>query len=125
VEPADSIRRLGFVRWYERRLIEAHAWFVGGFLCAIVAVASIEELGTRGSSARLLLHSAIAAAAAAVGCFGLHRYLKILVQALRLGEGATCGGCGTYARFVLVSQSEVRCRNCSHKWRLIQPGQID
>ena len=35
MEPADSIRRLGFWRWYERQLIEAHAWFITGFICIV------------------------------------------------------------------------------------------
>ena len=43
MEPADSIRRLGFARWYERRLIEGHAWFVSGFMCMIAIAASMEE----------------------------------------------------------------------------------
>ena len=30
MEPADSIGRLGFARWYERRLIEGHAWLSAG-----------------------------------------------------------------------------------------------
>ena len=47
------------------------------------------------------------------------RYQRILVEAERLGEQATCGGCGAYARFRLISASEVRCRKCQHVWRLI------
>ena len=43
MEPADSIRRLGFARWYERRLIEAHAWFVSGFFCMIAIAARIAK----------------------------------------------------------------------------------
>jgi hypothetical protein len=39
-----------------------------------------------------------------------------------LGEHATCGGCGAYARFRLISQSDVRCRKCNHEWRLIERG---
>jgi len=124
MEPADSIRRLGFARWYERRLIEGHVWFLGGFLCVIVTAASVEELGARGSAARLLFYTTVAAAAAAIAIYGLHRYLKILVQALRLGEHATCEHCGTYARFMLISASDVRCRKCAHEWRLIRPDRL-
>ena len=42
MEPADSIRRVGFSRWYERRLIEGHAWFVSGFVCMIAIAACME-----------------------------------------------------------------------------------
>ena len=32
MEPARSIGRLGFRKWYERRLIESHAWLVTALL---------------------------------------------------------------------------------------------
>ena len=120
MEPADSIRRLGFARWYERRLIEGHLWFVSGFMCMIAIAACMEELSFKGSVARLLFYALIVAASAAIGIFGLVRYQTILVEAERLGEHATCGGCGAYARFRLISQSEVRCRKCDHEWCLIE-----
>ncbi len=122
MEPADSIRRLGFARWYERRLIEGHAWFISGFICMIAIAACMEELSFRGSAARLLLYVIVVAAAAAIGIYGLVRYQKILVEAEQLGEHATCGACGAYARFRLISASEVRCRKCNHEWCLIQPA---
>jgi hypothetical protein len=119
MEPADSIRRLGFARWYERRLIEGHAWFVSGFMCMIAIAACMEELNFQGSFARLLFYVTLVAAAAAIGIYGVLRYQQILVEAEQLGENATCVGCGAYARFKLISQSEVRCRKCDHQWRLI------
>ena len=125
MEPADSIRRLGFARWYERRLIEGHAWFISGFICIAAIAACIEELSFRGSIARLLLYVIVVAAAAAIGIYGLARYQKILVEAEQLGEHATCGACGAYARFRLISPSQVRCRKCDNEWCLIQPGQSE
>ena len=122
MEPADSIRRLGFARWYERRLIEGHAWFISGFICMIAIAACFEELSFRGSIARLLVYSTVVAAAGAIGIYGLVRYQKILVEAEQLGEHATCGACGAYARFQLISSSQVRCRKCNNEWCLIQPG---
>jgi hypothetical protein len=120
MEPADSIRRLGFARWYERRLIEGHAWFVSGFMCMIAIAACMEELNVRGSFGRLAFYVLIVASASAIGIYGLRRYQQILTEAESLGEQATCGGCGAYARFRLISQSDVRCRKCDHEWRLIQ-----
>ncbi len=121
MEPADSIRRLGFARWYERRLIEGHAWFISGFLCLISIAACMEELSARGSVARLLFYVVIVAASIAIGIYGLVRYQKILMEAETLGEHATCGACGAYARFQFVSPSQVRCRKCKNEWCLIQP----
>ena len=122
MEPADSIRRLGFARWYERRLIEGHAWFVSGFVCMVAIAACFEELSFRGSFARLLLYVTVVAAAAAIGIYGLRRYQTILIEAETLGEHATCRACGAYARFRLISPSQVRCRKCNNEWCLIGPG---
>lgn len=121
MEPADSIGRLGFARWYERRLIEGHAWFVSAFICVIAIAACAEELAFRGSIGRLFLYVLIILGAAATAIYGMVRYHQILGEAERIGEHATCGGCGAYARFKMISASEARCRKCQHEWRLIQP----
>ena len=122
MEPVDSISRLGFSRWYERRLIEAHAWFVSGFICMVAVAACFEELTFRGSLGRSLLYTLVSLAAVTIGVYGLIRYHKILAEAERLGEHATCHGCGAYARFRLVTSSNVRCRRCGNEWRLIDPA---
>src|SRR5262245_46751170 len=119
VEPSDSIGRLGFSRWYERRLIEGHAWFVSGFFCMILVAVCMEELAFKGSLLRLLGYVALVLASALVGIYGFVRYQKILIEAERIGEQATCPGCGVYARFKLVSAALARCRKCSHEWRLV------
>ena len=120
MEPADSIGRLGFARWYERRLIEGHAWFITGFISLVAIAACMEELSFRGSIPRLLLYACVVLAAGAIGVYGLVRYQKILVEAEQVGERATCGACGAYARFRLISPSQVRCRKCEHEWCLIE-----
>ncbi len=119
MEPADGIRRLGFARWYERRLIESHAWLVSGIVCTILVAACIEELSFRGSLARLLAYFVVIAAATLTGAYGFARYQKILAEAERIGAQATCLRCGAYARFKLVSASRVRCRKCENEWQLI------
>jgi hypothetical protein len=119
MEPADSIRRLGFARWYERRLIEGHAWFITVVMCMIAIAACMEELNFRGSPARLLTYVTLVLAAVVIGIYGMVRYRKILMEAEQLGERATCGACGAYARFTLISPSQVRCRKCDNEWCLI------
>ena len=119
MEPADSISRLGFLRWYERRLIEGHAWFVTGFICMILVATCMEELTFRGSAARLLAYVSLVVVALAITVYGLFRYQRILGEAERIGERATCPACGAYGRFKLFSASSARCRKCSHEWRLI------
>ena len=86
--PADSIRRRGFARWYERRLIEGHAWFISVVFCMIAIAACMEELSFRGSIARLLFYVTIVLASAAIGIYGMGRYEKILSEAEPLGEHA-------------------------------------
>jgi hypothetical protein len=122
MEPADSIRRLGFARWYERRLIEGHAWFISVVFCIIAIAACMEEMNFRGSIARLLFYVTIVLASVAIAIYGMVRYQNILSEAERIGEHATCSACGAYARFKLISGSHVRCRKCDHEWRLIDAG---
>ena len=119
MEPFDSIRRLGFNRWYERRLIEGHAWFVSGFICMILVAACVEELSFKGSPARLLAYVCLVFGAAVLCVYGLVRYQKILIEAESIGERATCPGCGVYARFKVFPPASARCRKCEHEWRLI------
>lgn len=118
-EPAKSIGKLGFRKWYERQLIEGHAWFVTCFLCALAIFACLEELSFRGSIARLLALGAFMFSAGAVAVYALLRYQRIMVQADRIGEHSTCGGCGTYGRFSMLTQSTAKCRKCGNEWRLI------
>ena len=58
---------------------------------------------------------------AATGIYGMVRYHKILMEAERIGEHATCEACGAYARFKLITASDGRCRKCNHQWRVIVP----
>jgi hypothetical protein len=123
MEPADSIRRLGFARWYERRLIEGHAWFISVFFCVIAIAACMEELNFRGTPLRLFAYVTLVATSVAIGVYAMRRYQSILTEAEELGGHATCTACGAYARFKLVSPSQVRCRKCDNEWCLIQPAQ--
>ncbi|MGH8742527.1 MAG: hypothetical protein ACREUN_16515, partial [Burkholderiales bacterium] len=46
-EPARSIERMGFKRWYERQLLESHAWLVTCILSAFAICAALELVGVR------------------------------------------------------------------------------
>ncbi|TAK50632.1 MAG: hypothetical protein EPO27_03950 [Betaproteobacteria bacterium] len=119
MEPADSIGRIGFRKWYERQLIEGHAWFITCFLCMIAIAAVLEELSFRGPLARLLAYGAVVFASGVVGIYAFLRYQRLMTMAERLGDLATCTQCGTYGRFAMVSAHAARCRKCAHEWRLI------
>lgn len=92
------------------------------FMCMIAIAVCMEELNVRGSTARLLAYVTFILAAVAIGIYGMVRYRTILTEAERLGERATCGACGAYARFRLISPSQVRCRKCDNEWCLIETG---
>jgi len=137
----EGVRKLGFRKWYERQLVEAHAWLVTGFLALILAFALFElRNGASGGLWRLtLLAGALASAAAGILCW--LRYHRVLEATELAAELATCPHCGTYGRLDVVRstpQSEraiaanplledlphltVRCRKCTGEWRLEPPA---
>lgn len=120
MEPARSIGRLGFRKWYERRLIEAHAWLVTALLCAIYVEVTLEGMKFRFDAVWL---------GAAGGVFfgglivwhGLRRYFALLVEAEHFATQAVCSGCKAYAAFEVVNelpQFTVRCRKCRAEWSM-------
>lgn len=124
--PADGIRKLGFRRWYERQLIESHAWFITSFLCLILALACAEDLGLKAGGAKPLIMLAIIAGAAALGVLALRRYRQLLDRAEYIAEQTTCARCATYGRIQVVgggSETQelrvwmrVQCRHCGNQW---------
>jgi hypothetical protein len=120
VASLDRIRTHGFRRWYERQLIECHAWLVSWFLGVIVLVSGIEVAGQGGASR-------------------MTGALLLLEIAERLGEQAACPGCQTYGKFKVESSGpaplpdggdpvlenhgggiwlRVQCRKCGDEWML-------
>jgi hypothetical protein len=136
----EGVRKLGFRKWYERQLIQAHAWLVTGFLALILAFALFElRNGTSGAQPRLLLLAG-ALASAAGGILAWLRYHHVLESTELAAQLATCPHCGTYGRLAVVRsvpQSEaavaanalledlphlrVRCRRCEGEWQLEPP----
>ncbi len=133
----DRIRTDGFRRWYERQLIECHAWLVSWFLGLIVLVSGIELAGA-GSSSRfggiLLILGGLA-----LTLFSWSRYRLLLEIAERLGEQAVCPKCDTYGKFSTVAAGpnplpdggdpalenhgggiwlRVKCKKCGDEWML-------
>lgn len=131
---ADGIRKFGFRRWYERALMEGHAFLAAGFLGMILAFCGIEALSDHGGA------QSLAVSAIAIGTYvtviGLRRYRCILILANRLSKAATCEGCHAYAMFSLkacgtpqrVPASPPRfspqwlrvcCDKCEHEWTIV------
>ena len=119
MEPADAIARLGFRKWYERQLIEGHLWLVTCVLCMLLVATLVEMAEFRGPALAVLARAATVFAAGCVAAIAWKRYRNVMEAAERLAEHSTCPGCGTYARFRLVSGAmQVRCRRCGREWRL-------
>lgn len=119
MEPARSIGRLGFRKWYERRLIESHAWLVTALLCAIVIAASLELLTFRLPFLAWLGNAGLMFVAGLIVWHGMRRFLAILMEAERFGSQSTCQSCRGYGTFSVIAESPrmtVRCRKCGHEW---------
>lgn len=121
-EPAASIRRLGFRRWYERQLIDGFASMITAVLSAILILVCLEAAEFRVVNARLFWLLAISFAGGVIAALTLRRFMWVLARAERYGDKSTCAGCATYARFELLGEDagtlRVRCRKCAHEWLL-------
>jgi hypothetical protein len=135
VNVVDDIRRLGFRRWYERQLIESHAYLLTAFLALILLLAGIESLDQlRGSPLFYVAIISIAAGAGTLTLVTWRRFIVLLARAELFANGATCTGCQAWGKFdVLGAEAasaddpveagrphwvRVRCRRCGHDWRL-------
>lgn len=121
MEPAHSIGRLGFRRWYERQLIEGHAWLVSCFLCGLAIAVLLEDVSFRAAPANALVALGVVFVLGLVCWHSLGRYQRIMAQAEHLADHSTCERCQLYGRFQVLSERPpitVRCRSCSHEWRL-------
>ena len=93
----DRIRTHGFRRWYERQLIESHAWLVSWFLGVVVLVVGIELAG-EGAASRMS-GVLMVLGGVAISFYSLKRYFSMLAIAERFGEQAACPGCKAYGKF--------------------------
>jgi hypothetical protein len=133
----EGIRKLGFRRWYERRLIEAHAYLVTGFLALILAVAFLELRGETPTGGERMAYLLGAVASLAGGIVAWLRYHRMLALVEWAGEQATCPACGEYGRIRLLAASphapagdpdselageipllRVSCRACNNEWEI-------
>ena len=120
MEPARSIARLGFRKWYERRLIEAHAWLVTALLCAIYVEAAFETMGAKQNGLAWLGTAGGMFVGLLIAWHGLRRFGAILKEAERCASQSTCADCGRHASFRVIAPQPltVRCRKCAHQWTI-------
>ena len=132
----DDLRRLGFRRWYERQLIESHAYLVTAFLALILLLAGIESLDYLRRS--LAFYAVVIVAAAAAGTLmfiAWRRFITLLQRAELFAASAECRQCKAWGKFEVLGAEaatdddpveagrphwiRVRCRQCGEEWRMV------
>ncbi len=123
---AEHIRRLGFRRWHERQLIEAHASLVTAFLCVIVVAVCLDQLRWREPGVKPFIMLALIVGGLALCFKTVTYYFKALFRAEHYAQQAVCGACRAYGALELLGSSatgngehlHVRCRKCNHAWTM-------
>lgn len=124
MKAAQTIRRFGFMKWYERELIQSHLHLVLLLMAAVGLLASAEVYGAQQALGDRLVTVACAFASAVIGVWALRRYLYLLMHAENVAHQAVCPSCQTYARWTLTGEDEqtqrlrVHCRACEHDWEI-------
>ena len=125
----DALRRGGFRRWYERQLIESHAWLVTAFLALIMMAIALETVEFGASLANALALALVALTGGWLVLFALQRFRRLLTRAEALAVQAVCTECRSYGRFDVLQARDssesisgrslrVRCRGCAHEWHM-------
>ena len=125
MQAARYIRERGFRRWYERQLIESHAWLVTALLAALMALAGVEALSVRESWLDSAWYGAVAALGTWLALQAFSRYRQNMLLAGFVCDQASCAGCGRYG-FRVAGESpggrprrlQASCRRCGHRWQV-------
>lgn len=138
MEPATSISRLGFRKWYERQLIDSHLSFVTCFLSILMVAIGLEQLQILSFSIESLLHVILVFGCIVLAWKSWQRYQRVMETAEFYAEFSDCPNCKAYGLFRITNtgrmQSETQrrdgsteegkvwmnvvCKRCQHPWRL-------
>ena len=128
------IEQHGFRGWYERQLIESHAYLALGFIALIFLLSGLELLSHAEAGVRYLIVLIAAAAGGMLLVVAWRRFGVLLARAEHFAEAATCPQCKAWGKFkVLAEESSsasdppeagrphwlsVRCTQCDAVWKL-------
>lgn len=132
---SEEIRRRGFRRWYERQLIESHAYLVTAFLSLVLLLAGFEAMDAlRGTPVYYVAVVGVAAAAGTLTWVASRRFIVLLARAELFAEAAACPQCKAWGKFDVLAAERaavddppeagrphwvrVRCRKCGEQWQL-------
>jgi phage FluMu protein Com len=134
VRPSDYIQRFGFRRWYERQLIESHAYLALGFVALILMLSGAEVLSEMKSGSGYLTTLLVAALGGLLVVVAWKRFNVLLARAERFAGGAECPTCKTWGKFRVLGQEvapdddppeagrpswlRVRCAQCGGEWKI-------
>ena len=125
---AQRIKKLGFHRWYERQLIEAHASLVTAFLCVIMVAVCVDQFRWQEGGVRPAMMLALGVAGILLCYKTVMFYFRVLFHAEHIAQQANCAQCGAYGALTIVAVStgqspttdeewmRTRCRKCAHEW---------
>ena len=130
----EYVHRYGFRRWYERQLIESHAYLALAFVALILLLAGLEVLGDMAGGTRYLFVLLAAAGGGLLMVVAWRRFIALLKRAEQFAEAATCPQCKAWGKFRVLGQEtepeeappeagqphwlRVRCTKCENEWRL-------
>lgn len=127
MDTAQAIATLGFRRWYERRLYQAHAWLLACLVGGFGMFAVLEGLDLRAPGLAPVFRILLALAAGLASAFAGVCYAALMVEAQRFAGASTCAQCHAYGRFLVERTApsiQVRCMRCGHAWRIgAAPGE--
>ena len=89
----DAVRKRGFRQWYERQLIEGHAYLVTGLLSLLMTALALETIEFRASIVNSIALALVAAIGGWLSLFAWKQFTKLLSCAQALAEQAVCGEC--------------------------------
>lgn len=132
----SKIGQLGFRKWYEARLVEAHVWLVTALLCLIMLTVGLELISNREQAFGIVAKAGLVALGGWCGWLAFKRYSQALLLAETLGEQAVCPSC-KHPNFAVTRHALplkpngkgalvhdlnqdgllVNCRKCHHQWR--------
>jgi len=121
MEPASSITRLGFRRWYERQLFESFAWLTTCLLSGVAFAAVLEFVGVTGPGVRPWFTLVVLYFIGLMGITAFRTFWSLLKRAQGYADRAICPGCSAYGLLDVTADSErvpVRCRQCGEEWSI-------
>lgn len=124
MDAMQSIRKLGFRKWYERTLLRCHGNLVLLLLSTLGLLIGAEAYDHHLPVEDQLKLLACAVASGVIGYWALRGYFRRMREAEFAADQATCSQCETYGRWDITQEDtahqtmQVRCRKCSHAWQV-------